>query len=103
MFQRLQNIIELKVTADLIGHGSLNNVKALIKQLGMISSDVTLSFCNEKDQYTSDKNRYGSNVNYQLSTFSFYKAFKETLIDELNALSLTYDYNVNQHNINHPL
>jgi hypothetical protein len=31
MFQRLQNIIELKVTADLIGHGSLNNVKALIK------------------------------------------------------------------------
>jgi hypothetical protein len=57
----------------------------------MKSTEVTLSMCNEKDKYSSDNNRYGSNVNYQMSTFSFYKAFKETLVDELNVLALCYE------------
>ena len=79
------------MTADLVGHGSYNNVKSLLNQLGMKSNDITLNMCNENTNSNNNNNRYGTNVNYNLSSYNFYKAFKETLRDELNALALSYE------------
>ena len=86
--------MDLKVTPDLIGHGSWQNVKSVLVQLGLRVTDITLGLCD--DDYGAGKG--SSNVNRQHSTFNFYKAFKETLRDELNGLAMVYEQRVKDWN-----
>lgn len=92
-FQGLQRLIDLKVTPDLIGHGSWQSVKSVLVQLGMRVSDITLSLCNDESAGVSS-----TNVNRQSGTFNFYKAFKESLKDELNALAMVYEHRTQRWN-----
>jgi hypothetical protein len=78
------------VTPDLIGHGSYNNVKGMLLQMGFRTSDITLNICND-DTIGGGS---GGNVNRERGTINFYKAFKETLRDELNALAMVYEHRV---------
>lgn len=56
-------------------------------------SDITLGTCNDESG-----GMVSSNVNRQQSTYNFYKAFKESLKDELNALAMVYDHRVKEWN-----